>query len=192
MASWNDRQLSTSVSVRHSESATGRPHVVAAAFLLAFSWWGASAGQTQLLDRILAIVDGDVIMRSDVRAFIELGLVDSPVGSDTEAEALTYLIERRLMLNEVNRFMVAEPDAAVVDQRYDTVRQSFRSETELDRVLDRNGFSAKDLRQVLVDEVRREGYVFDRFSAIDTELRDQAHAAWVSGLVDRARIRRVP
>ena len=155
-------------------------------------WVSTSMAQTQLLDRILAIVNGEVIMQSDVRAFTDLGLVEAQVDPSTEAEVLTYLIERRLMLIEVNRFAVAAPDASVVEQRYDAIRGRFSSAAEFDRVLDRYGFSSDDLRQVLVDEVRREAYVADRFSAIDAEVAEQARSEWVAGLVSQARIRRTP
>lgn len=190
--SWNHQPPSTSVSVRRSKFTSPERSVSVAALVLWLSCWTAVVPQTQLLDRILAIVDGEVIMQSDVRAFVELGLVESLVGSDTEAEVLTYLIERRLMVNEANRFVVAEPDASVVDRRYAEIRERFSSEAELGHILDRNGFSPDDLRQVLVDEVRREAYVTDRFSAVDAGLREQARAEWVAGLVSQARIRRTP
>ena len=192
MANWSDRRPSTSASVRRSSAFARRWCVGVTTLLIALSWLGSSAGQVQLLDRILAFVDGEVIMRSDVRAFIELDLVNSPVGSDTEPEVLTYLIERRLMLNEANRFGVAQPDAALVDRRYEAIQRRFGSTAELERVLARNGFSPGDLRQLAVDEIRREAYVADRFSAIDPALRDQARAEWVSSLVSRAQIRRAP
>ena len=72
---------------------------------------GVAVFQQTRLDRILAIVDGNVIMHSDVRAFIDLGLADIPEGPDQEANTLTYLIERRLVLDRVDRFVVAEPSA---------------------------------------------------------------------------------
>ena len=191
MVNWSDRRPSTSVSVRRSSALASWRRAGVTAFLIALSWLGTSAAQNQLLDRILAIVDGEVIMRSDVRVFIELGLV-SAVASDAEPEVLTYLIERRLMLNEANRFAVAQPDPSIVDRRCAEIRRRFEGPAEFERVLVRNGFSPDDLRQLAVDEIRREAYVADRFSVIDPELRDQVRSEWVSGLVGRAQIRRAP
>lgn len=131
-------------------------------------------------------------MLSDVRAFVQLGLVDSLSDSTTDVEVLTYLIERHLVLNEANRFVLAEPDAAVVDRRYEEVRNRFSSKTEFHRVLDRNGLSPGDLRQVLLDELRRDTYVVDRFSLVDGELREEARSEWIAGLVSQAQIRRTP
>ena len=131
-------------------------------------------------------------MLSDVRAFVQLGLVDSLSDSTTDVEVLTYLIERHLVLNEVNRFVLAEPDAAVVDRRYEEVRNRFSSKTEFHRVLDRNGLSPGDLRQVLLDELRRDTYVVDRFSLVDAELREEARSEWITGLVSQAQIRWTP
>ena len=60
--------------------------------------------QTQeIVERVMAVVAGDVIMLSDVNAVKELGLVPVPAGADPVREILTRLIDRALMLNEVEQ-----------------------------------------------------------------------------------------
>ena len=152
---------------------------------------GEAPSEQEALDSILAVVDGHVIMHSDVRAFIDLALVDDSAGPDQEANVLTYLIERRLVLDRVDRFVVAEPSAADVDRRLEIVQQGFSTEEEIMSVLERVGLTSDDLRQVLADEIRLETYLEDRFAAVGNLRRADATAEWVAGLVERAQVMRV-
>ena len=152
----------------------------------------ATLAQTTTLDRILAIVDGQILMHSDVRAFIDLGLVDIPAGPSQEVEVLTWLIERRVVLDQVDRFVVAEPDPGAVDRRFDLVRSQLPGDTELEVILDRVGLTSDDLRQLVADDIRRDAYLADRFQAVTDGLREAAIRDWVADLVRRAQIRRVP
>ena len=122
--------------------------------------------QTERLDRILAVVAEQLVMQSDVRAFIDLQLVDIDVGSDElEAVVLTHLIERLLVLEEVDRYVVADPPPASVERRLDEVSARFPTAEAFASTLERVGFSLDDLRQVLKDNVRRDAYLSDRFAA---------------------------
>ena len=190
--SWNRPLPSTSASAKRSRQGTLWRRAGATVFALWLSCGGTAAAQIQLLDRVLAIVNGDVIMESDLGAFLELDLIDVPTLPETEAEVLTYLIERRLMLNEVDRFWVGAPDLSAVEQRYKEIGERFSSAAEFDRVLDRHGFSPDDLRQIIADEARRKAYATNRFSAVDAELREQARSEWVARLVSQAQIQRTP
>ena len=150
----------------------------------------AVARQVELIDRILAIVDGQVILHSDVTAFIALQLVDIPAGPEQTSHVLTYLIERRLILDQADR-LVAEPAPELVDQRLEAVRQRFGSDADLTAMLDRLGLSVPDLRQLLADDVRARAYRDNRFAALGDDRREQAHDEWLADLVRRAQVRRV-
>lgn len=140
------------------------------------------------IDRILAVVDGHVIMRSDVRAFLDLGLVSDPDGPDQEEAVLAQLIERRVVLDQVDRFVVGEPDVALIDERLEQVRRDVADPAGLDQVLARTGLTRDDLRQILADDLRRDAYLRDRFGSVDAERRAGAIDDWVSGLLARARV----
>lgn len=151
-----------------------------------------AVAQTATLDRILAIVDGQIIMHSDIRAFVDLGLVDIPAGPSQEVEVLTWLIERRVVLDQVNRFVVAEPDPEAVDRRLDRVRSQLPGDAELEVILDRVGLAPADLRQLVTDDIRRDAYLADRFEVVADGLREAAISDWVEDLVRRAQVRLVP
>ena len=189
MGKWRSRPLSTSASARRSELTAAR-FARCLALPAAFVWAGPGAAQPPVLDRVVAVVEGEVILQSDVRGFLELGLIDAGSGSVSEADVVTSLIERQLMLDEVNRAAVPEPPPATVDERYATLRGRFAGDEALHRVLDRHGLSPDDLRQIVIDELRLAAYVADRFAALEPEQREQARANWVDELISRAQVRR--
>lgn len=169
-------------------------------------WLGAAGAQpasAETLDRILAVAAGHVIMQSDVRAFVDLQLTAAATDAEDrnarDEQVLTYLIERRLVLDEVDRYVVADPPAADVERRLAAVAARFRSGEELAAVLARVGYTTDDLRQVLQDDARRDAYVASRFGPGGAPAGDGQRAAmvaeWVAGLVARGpvvRIRRPP
>ena len=151
----------------------------------------AARSQTEILDRILAVVDGHVIMQSDVRAFIELKLVEIPSGPDQESQVLAHIIDRRLILDQVDR-VVAEPAPPLVDRLFSAVRDRFASAEDLAAVLERVGLTSDDLRQVLADDVRRDVYLEDRFASVGEDGREQAQTDWVADVARRAQVSLAP
>ena len=140
-------------------------------------WLGASGAwlaHAETLDRILAIVAGHVIMHSDVRAVVDLQLAGPGAGSapHREDEVLDYLIERRLILDEVDRYVVRDPPSADIERRLAAVAARF-AEAELATVLARVGYTADDLRQVLRDDARRDAYVETRFGPLSSPTEEQ-------------------
>ena len=83
---------------------TRRERVVSVGAALVLSLGARQVPPTgDLLDRVLAVAARQVVMLSDVRAFLELGLVELPALGDPVAYTLTTLIERQLVLDEVGR-----------------------------------------------------------------------------------------
>ena len=76
----------------------------------------ASAAHAEVIDRILAVVSGQTVTLSDVMAARQLGLVDPPPGTaDPVVYIIDHLIDRTLMLAEVDRFQPPEPDPVEVE-----------------------------------------------------------------------------
>jgi hypothetical protein len=85
----------------------------------------SAAPGAEVLDRVLAVVAGDLILMSDVRAARDFGFITAG-GADPDGQALARLIDRALILAEVERFAPPEPEAAAVDKGLALVRERFR------------------------------------------------------------------
>ena len=176
MASWNDLRRFTSVSVRLSERSYPVRAALIGSMVVCLVTPLTPVTQPEILDRILAVVAGNVVMLSDVRAFIDLELVEAGGEAEQEEVVLEHLIERRLILDEVNRYGVADPSAAAVERQLATVRDRFTSTEAFATALDLLGLTEADLRQILRDDLRRGVYLEDRFAVserfTEAELRD--------------------
>jgi len=147
------------------------------------------APTADLLDRVLAFVDGQLIMQSDVRAFTELGLVDPGDAADPEEAVLTALVERQLILAEVDRYVVAEPTVVEVDARLADVVARAGGVEGFESRLPLLGFTRADLRQIVRDDLRIERYLDGRFPS--SALRASLVEDWILSLSARADVLRL-
>jgi hypothetical protein len=119
----------------------------------------------EVLDRVLAIVAGDLILLSDVRAARDFGFV-TVEGADPDAQALARLIDRSLILAEVERFAPPEPDAASVDEGVVAVRERFSSPQAFAAALARVGIEERHLREYVRQDLRMSAYLDQRFTTV--------------------------
>ena len=124
-----------------------------------------SSSSAEIIDRVLAILPGQIITQTDVQAALDLGLVEAPEGSDRIGIGLSAVIDRVLMLNEVRRVIPAEPSATAVDARVARIRQRFESPAALAHVLAARGIDEAILRIYAADDLRLASYLEERFSA---------------------------
>ena len=118
----------------------------------------------EIIDRILAVVDGAIIMQSDVTMAVSLGLVPGASQSDPISGPLDALIERRLILEEVDRYAPPDPPEAEVDRHLADIRD--RAGTRFDPVLLESGVSVEQLRRHVRDNLRMEAYLQQRFGTM--------------------------
>ena len=125
---------------------------------LALTSAAASAAAQTLLDRVVARVNGTVILLSDVRAAVIFGLVEGPAESELAVEET---VQRALLVEEVNRFPPPEPAAEAVAAELERLRA--RAGTSLDDVERGTGLSADNIRLLARDRLRIQGYIDQRF-----------------------------
>ena len=130
----------------------------------------ATAARADLIDRVVAVVDGHLITMSDVRTVTVLHLLDpsspaSPVepGRDPGVE---HLIDRILVLEEVERYAPAPPDDKAVDARLGVIAQANGSAAQVEERLHELGVSPAWLRQWATDSLRIRAYVDQRFGNV--------------------------
>ena len=119
----------------------------------------------RVIDRILAIVSGRLILQSDVAAALRLGLVPVPKEGDRIQGALDRLIERRLMLIEVDRYGPPEPTGVQIDAAVSEIDKRIGSGERLDAILRETGFTLDQLRLYVRDNLRINTYLQQRFGA---------------------------
>src|SRR5436305_4258360 len=123
------------------------------------------AGQNTLRDRVLAIVDEDPILESDVLRISALGLAQPNPGEadrDFRRRVLAQLIEDRLRFHEIDRFGFEQVPVALVDQHVKEIRDRFKGEAELDARLKAVGLTAAGLRQLVSRQLMILTYVDER------------------------------
>jgi hypothetical protein len=137
---------------------------IAASLILAGVLASASvAGAGEIIDRILAVVDGAIIMQSDVAVALRLGMVPASAAADPTAAALDALIERRLILAEVDRYAPPDPPEAEVDRHFAEIRA--RAGASFDPTLVECGVSVDQLRRHVRDDLRIDAYLMQRFGS---------------------------
>jgi hypothetical protein len=124
--------------------------------------WLSPLQAQQVIDRVVARVDTDIITQSDVQAAVGLGIVAKPDG-DALQPSLDRLIDRRLMLIEVQRFPPPEPTAAAIDAELAAIRM--RVGSALPRLLETTGLDEIRLRDIAREDVRIRAYLDQRFGA---------------------------
>jgi uncharacterized RDD family membrane protein YckC len=103
-----------------------------------------------LVERILATVNDQLITLSDVTAYqLFTGLPPSP-----NEEAVRALIDRRLLLNEADRFSIPIPAATDIAARTSAITTRLGGPEALTRTLTRLGWGQSDLKAWVTDELR--------------------------------------
>jgi hypothetical protein len=118
----------------------------------------------EVIDRVLAVVDGVVITLSDVAAASALGLVPEDNSDDRTGAVLAHLINRQLILGEVDRYAPAEPSNESIEQELQPIRSRFVSTDAYTSALTRLGLDDKRLRQTVRDSLRIRAYLEQRFA----------------------------
>jgi hypothetical protein len=144
-----------------------------AAILIACLASVSTAASAEIIDRVLATAEGHIITLSDVRIVETLGLVPSLRGDDAGRSTVDRLIDRRLVLQEVERYAPPEPDAAAIAERVASISSRFSSPAELDAVLRRVGADRTFLRQWARNELRIAQYLDQRFAGVLEPTQDE-------------------
>jgi hypothetical protein len=147
----------------------------------------AAPARAEVIDRVLAVVAGQLITLTDVKAAIDLRLQTSEGAADPVRAVLTKLIDRELVLAEVERYAPSEPTAEAVDREVQRVRARFDSQEALDAALAKSGIDEKHLRETLRQDLRIRAYLDQRFAAA-SDRRQALVGDWMAGLRRRGEV----
>ncbi len=138
------------------------PAPVVAAFLFAAA---PLAAQPELIDRVLAVVDEDPILQSEVEQVLALGLVESRPGEgelQLRRRAVDELVEQRLRFHEIDNYGFVELPAEGVEAGFDAIRKRFPSQAAFESRLEQLGLDADSLRQLVARQLMVLSYVNER------------------------------
>jgi hypothetical protein len=125
----------------------------------------AGTATQEVLDRTLALVGGQPITLSDARAAIALGLVDVATAGDPIPAVARQLVDRELILREVQRYAPPSPTDAAISARLDEIRKPFADAAAFARRLEALGFTEVRLRAWIRDDLRTQAYLAQRFES---------------------------
>lgn len=158
--------------------------------VIALLVFGCAPASAEIIDRIMAVVGGQPITLSDVNAARVFTLVQAPQGTtDPLAYVLDRLIERHLMLGEVDRFQPPEPAPVEITLRMEELEQRSGSPEAFAKAMAVTGATREHLRRHIRDDLRTATYLNQRFGANPNAAeRATAIAAWTAELRRRAEI----
>lgn len=125
------------------------------------------------IDRLLAVVNGDVVTLSDVRAARGLRLLPG-IEAMNDAAALDALIDRRLLVAEVTRYSAPDPAPETLAARRRAWEASLPPGTEIARALSQAGWRDATLTAWLRDDLKITAHIEQRFTAAAQPTREQA------------------
>jgi hypothetical protein len=141
---------------------------VAASTILSLAIPRAPAAAAQLADRIVAVVDGDPVLDSDLERAIALGLVARQPG-ESEAQlrrrVLDGVIAQRLRVHAVERFGFEQVPVERIAEQVAAIRARFPSEQEFQRRLRQLGMPLEGLEQLVAQQLQVLVYVDELLGA---------------------------
>ena len=123
--------------------------------------WLSPLAAQQLLDRVVARVDGYAITLTDVQAALGLGIIQAPAGADPIEAGTEKMIDRQLLLAEVQRFPPPEPNPTTVDRAVESIKMT--AGPRLAALMQSTGLTEARIRDVARDELRIFDYLNQRF-----------------------------
>ncbi|MEL6342587.1 MAG: peptidylprolyl isomerase [Myxococcota bacterium] len=151
-------------------------------------WMFASVSAAAIVDRVAAVVNGDVITLSEVYEFagdfIEQRATSSTERRDAELEVLDSLILRRLISQEIERLGLDVTDVELDRTIDDIANRNQLSREELRREIERSGLPWSEYRLELQENLRQSKFnqaiIQPRITINDDELKD-AYRRLLSG-----------
>ena len=125
---------------------------------------GRSLTAQEVVDRLAARVENDVILWSDVRALARYQqFLDGQ--RETDDQILDRLIDQWIVRTEAEAAHAPHPSEADIDRGLDRVRNSFASEQEYEAKMKQAGLSGPDVRAMVASQLYLSNYLDSRFRA---------------------------
>jgi hypothetical protein len=122
---------------------------------------GEMAAQ-EIVDRIVARVENDIILWSDIRALSRYQqFLDGK--SETDAQILDRLIDQWIVRTEARVSRFPQPSDADIDRELERVQKSFASKEEFEARRRQIGLSVAEIRDMVATQLYLNNYLDSRF-----------------------------
>jgi parvulin-like peptidyl-prolyl isomerase len=134
---------------------------IAAVALLALA---AFLSAQEVIDRIAARVDEDIILLSEVRA-LERYQIFTDGQAQSEAEILDRLIDQWMVRHEATAALYPQPSDGDVNRSLERLKRSYSSPEEFEERKKQTGLTDEDIQQMLKSQLYLSNYLDSRFRA---------------------------
>jgi hypothetical protein len=122
---------------------------------------GEMAAQ-EIVDRIVARVENDIILWSDIRALSRYQqFLDGK--SETDAQILDRLIDQWIVRTEASVSRFPQPSDADIDRDLERIQKSFASKDEFEARRKQIGLSVAEIREMVATQLYLSNYLDSRF-----------------------------
>jgi len=142
-----------------------RCQIAAAAICLALALTAGRASSQEVVDRIVAKVESDIILMSDVR---ELARYQSFLDgkSQSDAEILDRLIDQWIVRSEANVARFPQPSGEEVNRSIERLKRAFASPEEYEARKNQSGLTDEEIRQFMKSQLYLSNYLDSRFRPV--------------------------
>ena len=148
--------------------------------------------RAELVDRIVAIIDREVVTLSEAEQASEIARARTGAAAAPLVSVVERLIESRLVEREVERFTGEPVSPELVDGALREVRARFSSETAFLEMLARNGLSEEELRATLRRQIGVAEYLERRFRPLTFVTEEQIEVYYRDELLPSLQGRPLP
>jgi len=122
----------------------------------------AGMAAQEIVDRIVARVENDIILLSDIRALSRYQqFLDGK--SETDAQILERLIDQWIVRTEASVSRFPQPSDADIDRELERVQKSFASKEEFEARRKQIGLSVSEMRDMVATQLYLSNYLDSRF-----------------------------
>ena len=126
---------------------------------------GPDSFAQEVLDRIVARIENDVILLSDMRELSHYQMfVDGK--SESDDKLLDRLIDQWIVRNEATVSRIAQPSDEDVNRSLARLKRSFSSQEEFEERRKQSGLSEEDLRRLTKSQLYLSNYLDTRFRPV--------------------------
>jgi peptidyl-prolyl cis-trans isomerase SurA len=147
--------------------------------------------RAELVDRIVAIIDREVVTLSEAEQAQEIAFARAKEDVAL-VDVVERLIESRLVEREVERFTSEPVPSELVERAFDEVRAGSPEGAAFQRMLERSGLSEEELRATLRRQVAVAQYLERRFRPLTFVTDDQIEAYYRDELAPSVSRERLP